>query len=292
MNPVVNRLVPTLLAVLASAAATAGCGGSDRDPPDEPQAELLAGALSDPPSSGNVRIDAAAQLDGDSLLAGEAGAELEGPFAAAARGELPRFALGLDGELAGFGVDGELVSTGDDAFVVFFGENYRVGAERTAEAAARWGAAAAETGALAPAVPSWFRSPRYAGAEDVAGTETQRIEAGLDGARAGREIAALARAAGAPSLFEALAAGARDGSAEAWVAFEDRSLRRLRIEFPFRIPAAARVGALGITSGTAELDVQLSDLGEAVEIERPEGGGFQPIEQLSDRLRTLAGLAL
>jgi hypothetical protein len=283
----VSRLIPALLTVLAAA----GCGGSDEpEPLSEPPAELLADALANPPSSGEVRIDADAELDGGSLLGDSAGAELEGPFAAAARGELPRFSLALDGELAGFGVDGELTSTGDDAFVVFFGENYRVGAERSGAAAARWASAAEEVGALAPAVPSWFDDPRYGEAEEVAGVEAQAIEAELDGPRAGRDIAAVARALGAPALFEALATGAGRGSAEAWIAPEDRTLRRLRLEFPFRVDAGERIAALGVDSGTASIEIELSELGEPVEIEPPPGGGFQPIEQLTGRLADLARL--
>ena len=285
-----NRLLPAVLALLAAGSAPGCGGGEDREPPSEPPAQLLSDALANPPSSGEVSLDAGAELAGDSLLSGSVGARLDGPFAAAARGELPRFGLALDAELAGFGVDGELISTGDDAFVVFFGENYRVGAPRTAQAAERWRAAASGSEALGPAVASWFRSPRYAGAEEAGGVESQRIEAELDGERAGREVAAIARALGAPPLLPALAAGAGEGSAEAWVGFDDRTLRRLRIEFPFRVPAAAREAALGVASGTASVDVELSDLGEPVEIEPPPGGGFQPISQLTGRLADLARL--
>jgi hypothetical protein len=287
----VKRPRSAFAALAAVAALLAACGEDDPPPtPDEPPAELLAAALDNPPASGQVDLDGEVELDGESLIAGGVAVEASGPFAAAARDELPRFALAGEAEVAGFGVDGELISTGTDAFVVFFGENYQVGEERTAEAGARWSDFAAQSGPLGSQAASWFVSPRYGDAEEVDGTDAQRIDAELDGARAGADIAAIARAAGAPAFVEALAAGAGEGTAQAWVAFDDQTLRRLRVEFPFTVPRAAQASAAGVRGGTASFEVELSDLGEEVDIEPPPGGGFQPIEQLIDRIMSFASL--
>jgi hypothetical protein len=285
----VNRRIPAL-ALTASLLAFAGCGGGDPDTPSEPPAELLSQAFANPAQSGVAAIDATANLEGSSLLAGTVEAHLNGAFERAADGGLPAFDLEMDAEVAGFGVDGDLVSTGEDAFVGFFGETYRVGADRVSAAEQRL-AAAGGAGGLGLDPAAWFASPRYAGAEDVEGTEAERIEAELDEAAMARDLTAAATALGAPPVLGAIASGAQPGGeVEAWIAYEDDTMRRLRVSFPFVVPAAQRVAASGISGGTAELGVELSSVGEEVEIENPAGGGYQPIEQLIGRLQDLASL--
>jgi hypothetical protein len=288
----VNRLATAigLGAALAAASLAAACGG-DHDPPDEPPARLLAEALANPVSSGETAIDLELYLEGDSFLAGDASAQLEGPFRAAEDGGLPSFDLSLDAEVAGFGVDGELVSTGADGYVVFFGENYRVGAERAGELDRRLrqldGSVPATLGLR---ISDWFRQPRYAVSEDVGGVETVRIDADLDSVAVAEQLSALAEGLGAPALVTALARGAEPGVASVWVAHDDRTIRRVRVQFPFTVPPEQR--AAGITRGASTLDVEISDVGKDVEVEPPPGGGFQPIDQLIDRLLSLANLAL
>jgi hypothetical protein len=288
--------VRALLAGIAAAGALAlgACGGGgDPETPSEPPEELLRTAIENPAQSGESRVVFDTQLEGDSLLAGEVGATLDGPFALDEAGGLPSFDLALDGEAAGFGVDGELVSTGDDAFVVFFGENYRVGTARVASIEQQLASAGAGGGAagLGLDVASWFEQPRYAGTEEVAGTETERIEGTLDSAAAAADLGALASSLGAPPLLEALAAGAGPGPIEAWVAYDDKTIRRLRVQFPFTVPPAQRESALGVDSGAVTFEAEISDVGAEVSVEPPPGGGFQPVEELIARLQSLASLA-
>ncbi len=282
------------VSVLALAPALWGCGGGEREAPSEPPAELLREAVANPAQSGEAAIGLDLVLEGDSLLAGASEADLQGPFALDEAGGLPSFDLALDAQVAGFGVDGELVSTGEDAYVVFFGENYRVGAARVAELERGLRAAREEGGppSLALEVDGWFEDPQYAGTEEVAGTETERIEGTLDSRAAAQDLSGLMAALGAPQLLRELASGARDGPVEAWVAYDDHTIRRFRAQFPFAVPAARRAAVGDISGGAVTLDAEISDVGAEVSVEPPAGGGFQPIEDLTDRLESLAGLAL
>jgi hypothetical protein len=291
MRPRIHAVVAAL--ALALGAAGCGDGGSDHEQPSETPEELLRQAVANPATSGEAQIDVDATLEGGSLLAGATGAEMEGPFALDEAGGLPSFDFELDAEVAGFGVDGEVVSTGEDAFVVFFGENYRVGAARVAQLERGLLAARDEGGppSLALAVDKWFTDPRYGGSEEVAGTETERIEGTLNSQAAAQDLTGLMAALGAPPLIRELAAGAGDGPVEAWVAYDDKTIRRLRAQFPFTVPPARQEAAGGISGGAVTLDAEISDVGADVTIEPPEGGGFQPIEQLIQRLQSLAGLA-
>lgn len=251
---------------------------------------MLATAVANPATSGDADIDLNVVLEGSSLLAGTTTVSAEGEFALDESGGLPSFDFTTDAEVAGFGLDVDLVSAGDDAYVVFFGENYRIGPELTAEiedSLLRGGTAA---GGLGLDVAAWFKDPQYAGTESVGGTDTELIEGTLDAKAAGEDLAALAGAVGAPPLVEALAAGAGSGPVEAWVAYDDKTIRRLRLQFPFTVPLAQQQVVGGISGGAVTLDAEISDVGADVTIEPPEGGGFQPIEQLIGRLQDLASL--
>ncbi len=278
-----RRLAAATLA--AFLIALAGCGDGEPETPDEAPAELLREAAANPVSSGEAEIDLALDLEGDSILAGPAEVSADGPFE---RGDaaLPRFALEGDAEVAGFGIDGAVISTGDDAFVDFFGELYRVGPERIAEIERRLAA----TGGLGLDVAGWISGPAYGEIESVGGVDAQEVEGTLRTESAAGELAALAEAVGAPALVRALAEGAGDGTAEAWVALDDRTIRRLRIRFPFTVPRELLTASRGVTAGTVSLEVEVSDVGAEVEIEPPAGGGFKPISRLIDELRGLASL--
>jgi len=285
------RLVAAALAT--SALALASCGGDgEPEPPREPPAELLRTAAANPPASGEAELALDAVLEGDSLLAGRAGVALQGTFARRPGGGLARFDLALDGELAGFGVDGAVVSTGEDVYVVFFGENYRLGPER-AEALERSLDDASPQGiaGLGLLFADWLRDPRYGEVEEIAGEHAVRIEGRLDAAAMAEDLGQLGASLGAPSLLAELAAGARSGPAEAWIGLDSHALLGVRAQFPFRVPAERRAATGGVESGVAVLESRVTKTGITPSFEPPPGGGFQPIDDLTGRLQSLAGLA-
>jgi hypothetical protein len=98
-----------------------------------------------------------------------------------------------------------------------------------------------------------LRHPRYAGIEEAGGVDAVRIDGELDLNAAG------------------IAAGPAD--AEVWVGLEDRTVERVRLTGPLTV------------------DAEISDVGPDAEIEPPPGGGYQPLDELIDRLQGFAGLA-
>ncbi len=90
--------------------------------------------------------------------------------------------------------------------------------------------------------------------------DTYRIAAPLE---ADALAADLSRLGGAPADLAAF----EGGTVEAWVGVEDGTIRRLQL-----------------SSQALNLDVVLTDLGEPQTIEPPPGGGFQPIEDLLERI--------
>ena len=243
---------PSAAAVAALAALAlllASCGTEEEPPPPELSAQaMLDRAFERLPASGRAEIDVDAQLPQDPSE--RATAQLEGPFDNSG-GPVPSFDLDGQAQAAGFGVDLRLVSTGDDAFVVFFGENYRVGRDRVAAIGQR-------SAGIDPR--TWFGSPRHAGVDEVADVDSYRIEAPLDADALAADLSGLGGAPADLAAFEG-------GSIDAWVGVEDGTFHRLQL-----------------ISDALEFDLELTALGEPQEIEPPPGGGFQPIEDLLGRI--------
>jgi hypothetical protein len=236
-------------ALAALALLLVSCGGEDEPPPPELSADqMLDRAFERLPASGIAAIDLDALLPQDPTE--PVAAQLEGPFSNEG-GAVPSFDLEGEAEAMGFGVEVSLVSTGDDAFVVFFGENYRVGRDRVAALGQR-------TGGVDPR--AWFGRSRHAGTEEVDGAETYRIEAPLNT----QEVRADLRRLGLGGVDSSRLEG---GTSETWVGVDDGVIHRLRL-----------------TSEALNLDLVLSELGESQTIEPPPGGGFQPIDDLLDRI--------
>lgn len=200
------------------------------------------------PTSGVAAIDLQALLPQDPTE--PVAAQLDGPFANEG-GAVPSFDLEGEAEAMGFGVVVSLVSTGDDAFVVFFGENYRVGSDRVA-------ALREQTGSIEPR--AWFGPSKYGGAEEVDDAETYRVEGPLDT----EEIRADLRRLGLGGVDSS---GLEGGTIETWIGVDDGVIHRLQL-----------------SSEALSFDLSLSDLGEPQTIKPPPGGGFQPIDDLLRRI--------
>ena len=267
-----------LTALTALAAIAAGCGGDDGPPPepDVPPQALLEQALGNPVESGEIAIDMSVELDDVSLLGSGAGVTLEGPFALQ-DAAVPLFDLEFEASVSGFGIDGELVSDGEDGYVVFFGENYRLGSDRIDEANAQIQQTAAGGGPGVDPV-AWIADPQYDGTEEVDGTDCHRITGTLVPGAISADLRAVGDTAGLDSA-SALAERLRGGTAEVLVDEEGTF-------------CGGTVDAQLAGPGQFYVEVRISEAGSEVEIKRPEGGGFQPIEELIAELESLSGVTI
>jgi hypothetical protein len=265
----------TLGAALACAVLT-GCGDSTPATPDEPPAKLLERALSKPITSGKVAIDVRADLKDSRYLSEPATVKLDGPFEL--RGAaVPRFDLDFDADAVGYGLAGQLISDGEDGYVVFFGENYRLGTDHLDAADARLRSAVDDGFRVDPA--DWIGDARYDGAEEVGGDDVQRITGPLRVGPFKKDLVETSYqlGLGIPYL---VSERVRSGTVELLVADGDDTLRGMRLDLELSGP------------GELEVGTELSDLGSEQEIERPEGGGFKPVEELLARFEDLAGFRI
>jgi hypothetical protein len=260
------RLSAACLALLA-ALLSSGCGGGESHSNVNAEA-MLDAAFSKPIPSAKADADLGLRVTGVPQLESPATVKLEGPYVSGHGERIPSFDWKLTASVGGFPVDGQLVSTGENVFVSVYGDNYEVGRPAIARANQR---VAAGSG-IDPR--RWLGPARYEGDDAVGGVDTAHLVADIRGGRVGHDLRAQ---------FDALGLAippAIHGTAETWVGYDDRVLRRLKLDAVVTIPPPerARLGGAGEFHLTA--DVTAEDVGESQTISIPAGGEIRPIRDL------------
>ena len=264
----------TILAILLIPVVNAaGCGGSDHKTVN-PEA-MLDAAAAHPVTSANIDLDLRAAVRGVEQLSGPLRLRLSGPYVSGAGRTVPRFDWRMNASALGFPVGGRLVSTGDNAYLTVYGDTYEVGTDAVAAANAR----IAESPPVHPR--SWFGRARVVGQGNEGGVDCERISAPLRGDAMARDLEPLLGGLGfteTPSVT---------GRATACVGFDDRVLHELEIGAVLGVPAADQAALRGATSIALDLDLVISDVGQAQEISAPRSGGIRPIRDLALTLNDL-----
>jgi len=217
-----------LVATLAAALATAGCGGSAEERALAETAENL----------GEIRsgvLELRVLVESTGTAEGEAGFALEGPFALPDEGELPvanvTYTRIAEGEVPA----GTFVSTGRAAYVVVRGTPYRLPREREDALRAQGDVAGLEE----LEIGDWFADAEQREGPRIDGVETTRVRSPLDVVAALSDIGDLTRDAtgGASPLgdlteedAEQIERAVRAASVELLTGEEDRLLRQLRLD--------------------------------------------------------------
>lgn len=193
------RLPIAVLATLSLAAAGLGCGGDDGGDPGEAKA-LLARAFAKEVKSGELQLDAKADLEGgDDRLDKPITVKLRGPYETGGRQRLPRLDWDVALEGAGLDLRGGLIATADNGFVVLRGQAYELGAEAFSSLARQYGVGARPgrpkgLGAFGVDPSSWLEEPEIDDdGESIGGEPTRKITGSVDVRRAARDIVELTR---------------------------------------------------------------------------------------------------
>jgi len=294
--------------VLLSAGGLTACGGGE-----EGAAEVLEQTFAGQGErfdSGRLAVGLRLTPTGDrgqgSL--GSLSARLEGPFVAAEGDDgVPRFDLELSLDAGPASRSAGLVSTGDALFVRAQGQTVQLPDAQFQEFARGVREGGEEGGGTTLASlgidpRGWLTDPRRVGGEEIAGTETIHVRAGIDVARLLADVdRLLAQAARlgvgegqaprslTPQQRELITQAVRSARMDVWTGEDDKVLRRLRVEVGYAVPEQARQ-QVGLGRGTLALELGVSELNEDQEIEAPRnamrapaapgGGGTQGGGQL------------
>jgi hypothetical protein len=264
----------TILAVLLTpVVSAAGCGGSDHKTVN-PEV-MLDAAASHRVTSANTDLDLRVAVRGVEQLSQPLRLRLSGPYVSGAGRTLPKFDWRMNASALGFPVGGHLVSTGDNAYLTVYGDTYEVGSDAVAAANAR----IAESPPVHPR--AWFGRARVDSQGNEGGADCERISAPLRGEAVARDLEPLLAGLGlseTPSVT---------GRATACVGFDDRVMHELEIGAVIGVPPADQAALRGASSVALNLDLVISDVGQAQEISAPRGGGIRPIRGLALTLNDL-----
>ena len=292
-----RRLLSLLLVALASVAALAlsACGGGDEGSGDAKA--LLKDAFSKPINSANVSLDVSAKVDGVPQLSQPISVKLTGPYELQGQKKLPKLDWDVNVSGGGQTFSGGLISTGDNAFVGFQGQNYEVGTdvvkqyEQQAGAQAGSGNLSFKQFGVDPA--NWVDDAKTEGDEDVAGAETTKVTGTLNVEKMLNDVNTLVEKAGprtgqanaqklTPEQINQATQAVKNPKFEAFVAKDDKTMRRLTASIDFAIPENQRQQASGASGGNVKFSIQFANVGQPAQITAPTDA--RPLSELQSQL--------
>jgi hypothetical protein len=287
------RILLLLAALVSLAAAFTACGGDDDEAGDENPQQVLDRTFSSDNDLESADIDASLVID----VAGAGGdpftANLTGPIDARGEGT-PSFDLTVD--LSGGGgadridFEGGAISTGDAGYISYEGTDYELDSQTFGFVEQIIQSASLqqddEQADDVPGIRSFLTDVTNEGTEDVEGTETVHVSGAVDIEKLIDTLRPFAERAGqlglgatsqvpSPAELDQLNEQVQSATFDVYSGTDDDLLRRLVIDLRLQ-----EVGGEG--TGTISLDITLSGVNEAHEVEAPSDA-----EPLADLLSAL-----
>jgi hypothetical protein len=239
---------------------------------------------------------------GQTASTGPVGIKVTGPFQTVGKGQLPNF--DVDAALSAAGKKESLgaVSTGDKGFIKVAGQAYAVPADVYAQFKRGFQQSSADSaksrskttlGALGIDPTTWLEDPKVQDDEQVAGVETKHVSAGVDVSKFVDDLNRLVgktRLGGAgaktavqgitPSQKQQIVDAVSDARFDVWSGKEDKVLRKLVVKLDLQARNGQTAG--GLTGGTLDFSLTISDLNKAQTIAEPANA--RPWSELQKQL--------
>src|SRR3954462_5193545 len=184
------RAFAAVLALVLSAIGLAACGGGGDESSQSPQ-QLLQETFgaNKPVKSGNLGLNLDIAAQGLQGVKGPISLKLNGPFESQGKGKLPKFDLSLTLNTGPTNFTAGAVSTGEKGFLKVQGKTYEVGdalfnqfkqgyEKAASQSQSRSGNLSLKALGVDPL--AWLENPKNAGTEEVGGTDTYHVTAGLN----------------------------------------------------------------------------------------------------------------
>jgi len=297
-------LILALLASLAVGLLAAGCGGDDSS--SEDAQALLEKAFGKEVNSGDLEIDAEAQIDGLASLAGPLTFSMSGPFKTEDRRQVPVLDWDISAQGAGQELDAGLIVAEDNAFVEYGGESYEVGPELFGQIQEQYARQRPEeeptlrSYGIDPA--TWLEEPRVEDGEDIGGDPTRVVTGSVDVEKVVRDLYSLTRSDAFRRQLESQGQTVpevpepSDEDIDKIVEAVDRlelevnvdeqdTLRRLALDADFTVPEGTGDGQ--IKGGSLSFAFTLNEVGVEPQIEVPSDP--RPLTELTQRFGGVLG---
>lgn len=242
--------------------------------------------------SGKFTLAMRADEDGGDAIS----VRLAGPFESQGDDAYPKFDISADVDAGSDQISAGMVSTSDRLFVKFEDNAYEIPAQYLEMARRQTGTEDRTIPELPDIDPqSWVTDPQIVGDEEIGGTETTHISAGVDVtalmnsidrvlAEIDRQGLSSATGGQVPSSIPAdarrqIESAVRDPRVDIWTGKDDKTIRKFELNTGVE-PESGRGGSLS-------LSFELADLNEAQTIEAPTN--VRPIDELLAGLGGLLG---
>jgi hypothetical protein len=312
-SPPVPRRAPfpvrllALLAVPLAVLAISACGSSSGS---GSAAGLLKQTFSGSHAvnSGNLNVALTLTPSGSSTVTGPITLSFGGPFASLGKGKLPKsdFNVGISalGHTGSLGI----LSTGSTGYVTLQGTSYQLPASTFQQLESSFSSITSSSGGgsgsntlskLGIDPLNWLTNPTVVGNENVAGTSTTHIKAGINVPALLSDLntflgkaASLGVSSGAklptsisPSTQSRIASEVRQPRVDVWTGSSDKTLRKLLVSLA--VPVSGSLSTLlgGLSTAQISLSMQYADLNQPQTISAPSS--VAPFSQFQAKLRTL-----
>lgn len=293
-----------LLGAIAASLALAACGSSSTSGSSGNAQSLLKQTFASgkPVKSGVLGISLTLNPSGSSTLTTPISFSISGPFQSRGSGKLPQSnftvavsALGRKGQLG-------IVSTGTSGYVTLEGAAYQLPAadfQRLESGFSSVGGSSRGGGglsALGISPQHWLTNASIVGSDNIGGTDTTHIRAGVNVTALLQDINSLLSKASSstgtklpssipPATQQKIAAAIKNATVDVWTGKSDKVLRKLALNL--NVPVTGRLSTLagGMTSALIGFSLQYSDVNQPQTIAAP--ANVHPYSEFTDKLRSL-----
>jgi hypothetical protein len=308
------RLVAVLLLLALAPLGVSACGGSDSSSGDGDATALLKDTFgaNHPIRSGRVDATFDVDLKGLAQLTEPIALHLTGPFRSNGGKRLPDFALELDLQSGSRPVTLGAVFANGGAYLTLEGQSFNLGSDLYAAFKAGYEKAKAGSGSssAAPSLSAlgisplrWLKDPQRRGTEDIAGTQTEHVAAGVDVDRLLQDVSTLlgkardvtsaggsATGTQVPTQLTAdqraaIARSVKSAKVDVWTGQKDHTLRKVALDVQVDVPEDLQARAGGLKTGHVIVQITLAQLNQPQKIAKPAGA--RPLSELRAVLQQL-----
>ncbi len=291
-------LLLALLAAVSLAACGSSRGGSSGD-----ARKLLDETFngSHKITSGNLDLNFTLSAQGSPALSKPVTVALKGPFASQGKAKLPKFDLAATVAAQSQNIRAAAVSTGDKGFIGFQGTTYSVPPQVFSQFKSSYEQSQAKSqnqngnplSRIGIKPLDWLEDPKTIGDEDVAGTSTTHITAGVNTSKFVddlNKILANASSLGVPNTGRLprsitpdqkgqIEKAIKNATFDVWTGKDDKTLRKLAIKLAIEVPPSAN--ANGVKSADISLSLQIAGLNSPQTVNEPTG--TKPLSDLTSQ---------
>jgi hypothetical protein len=298
-----------VLAVLSALALGVAACGNDGGGSDENASAVINETFNGKKDvkSGKLDMSVTAKLEGSGAAAQlnePVSLKLSGPFESRGEDALPEVDLDLSVSGGGQTFTAGALTTGSAAYISYQGTDYRVPEsqfqryKRQIERDARKNKDNNNNFTfkqLGIDPRSWIENPKNEGTEDVGGAKTIHVSADVNVDAFVNDLDDLLQRASrlgvqnqqVPNKLtdkqkQQIADSIQDVKFDLWTGEQDKILRRVEVEFGFKLPKELQQQAQGVESGNVKMALELADVNEPQDIKAPADA--RPLSELQSTL--------